>query len=368
MAGKRVLPTSGPPWDDNPRAFRIGLESTAEGCRWLRDRWAELGRMLRRGDMWTFTDLYRSIRLQGKHPVHAINDPDLNAQFLAWEVLEPTGGTDFWARCYQLTPRYDPGFSGFMEWREIVDRPGSEDEALELLAGVIDEHIASLEERIALHEEAASTEAFERADAASFDAGPEGEAMRRRRTALGRELRQMIELIVKMQAAREKRASREGGPPVGRGAGASRAGGRVVEDVAVQGRSPAGARPRDGDGEGPGDGRTAATIEANGAPPGRAAAGRARRPRRGKREPFVLPGALEMIVASGLADEVRALVRQMGEAQPDLPASASRGPARATNGPRPINAEDFSRKKDKPQDQGTAGGDQSQSCGHKGAT
>jgi hypothetical protein len=243
MAGKRVLPTSGPAWDDNPRAFLVGLESTAEGCRWLRDRWAELGRMLRRGDMWTFTDLYRSIRLQGKHPVHAINDPGLNAQFLAWEVLEPTGGTDFWARCYQLTPRYDPGFSGFMEWREIVDRPGSEEEALDLLAGVIDEHIARLEELIAVHEEVAGAEAFERADAASFDAGPEGEALRRRRTALGREMRQMIELVLKMQAARDRRASREGEVPAERVGGSPRAKGRSLEDRAGQVR-PAGSRRR----------------------------------------------------------------------------------------------------------------------------
>jgi hypothetical protein len=135
MAGKRILPTSGPPWQDNPEAFLRGLESSAEGCRWLRDRRAELKHLFDREDMWTLTDLYRSVRLQGKHPVHAINDPDLNIQFLAWEVLAPTGATDFWRRCYEMTPRYDPGFSGFMEWREIVERPASEAEALAVLRG-----------------------------------------------------------------------------------------------------------------------------------------------------------------------------------------------------------------------------------------
>jgi hypothetical protein len=207
MAGKRIPPTSGPPWQDNPAAFLRGLEGSAEGCRWLRDRWAELGRMLRREDMWTLTDLYRSVRLQGKHPVHAINDPDLNVQFLAWEVLAPSGATDFWRRCYEMTPRYDPGFSGFMEWREIAEKPATEEVALAVLKGVIEGHIARLEEMIALYEEVSGEEAFELADAASFDAEPDAEALRKRRAALGRELRQTIGLILKMQAAGRRRKS-----------------------------------------------------------------------------------------------------------------------------------------------------------------
>ena len=137
----------------------------------------------------TLTDLYRSIRLQGKHPVHAINEPDLSVQFLALEVLAPTGATDFWRRCYEMTPRYDPGFSGFMEWREIADRPATEEEALAVLTGLIEGHISRLEEMIARYEEVAGEEAFELADAASFDPGSEAEALRKRRASLGRELR-----------------------------------------------------------------------------------------------------------------------------------------------------------------------------------
>src|SRR4051794_2318327 len=75
MAGPRLLPTSGPPWDDNPAAFLRGREATAEGCRWLLARWAELQNLLQRRATWTLADLYRSIRLQGKHPVDAVNDP-----------------------------------------------------------------------------------------------------------------------------------------------------------------------------------------------------------------------------------------------------------------------------------------------------
>ena len=204
-AGPRILPVSGPPWDDNPAAFLCGLESTAEGCRWLLERWAVLGDMLERGAIWTLTDLYRSIRLQGKHPVDAVNDPDLNLQIQAWEMMSPGAAVDFWERCYHQTPRVDPGFRGFMEWREIADRPADEDEAMGLIKGMIAGRIEGLGELIAVHEEIAGEDAIERADAASFDPGPEAERLRRSQAAKSRELRQTLELFLKMQAAREKR-------------------------------------------------------------------------------------------------------------------------------------------------------------------
>ena len=200
-AGPRILPVSGPPWDDNPAAFLCGLESTAEGCRWLLERWTVLGDMLERGAIWTLTDLYRSIRLQGKHPVDAINDPDLNLQIQAWEMMSPGAAVDFWERCYHQTPKVDPGFRGFMEWREIADKPADEDAAMSHIKGVIAGRIERLEEMIALHEEIAGEEAIELADAASFDPGPEAERLRRFQAAKRRELRQTLELFLKMQAA-----------------------------------------------------------------------------------------------------------------------------------------------------------------------
>src|SRR3954451_2155629 len=204
-AGPRILPVSGPPWDDNPAAFLCGLESTAAGCRWLLERWVVLGDMLDRGAIWTLTDLYRSIRLQGKHPVDAVNDPELNLQIQAWEMMSPGAAVDFWERCYHQTPKVDPGFQGFMEWREIADKPADGDEAMGLIRRTIAGRIERLEELIAVHEEIAGEEALERADAASFDPGAEAERLRRSQAAKSRELRQTLELLLKMQAAREKR-------------------------------------------------------------------------------------------------------------------------------------------------------------------
>ena len=92
-----------------------------------------------------------------------------------------------------------------MEWREIADKPADEDAAMSYIKGMIAGRIERLEEMIALHEEIAGEEAIELADAASFDPGPEAERLRRFQAAKSRELRQTLELFLKMQAAREKR-------------------------------------------------------------------------------------------------------------------------------------------------------------------
>lgn len=239
--------------------------------------------MLERGAIWTLTDLFRSIRLQGKHPVDAINDPGLNLQFLAWEVMAPEAAVDFWQRCLKLTPRCDPGFSGFMEWREIADRPGDEEEAMETIKAMIAGQIGRLEELLEVHAEIAGEEAIERADAASFDPGTDFERLRRYQAAKSRELKQTLELFMKL---RKESAA----PP---------------RESAI--RKPGGEAPT-GEAEEPRPGNASdAGVER----------GRSGPPKRERRPaPFILRGALEMALADGLADQVRELVRGQRVANP----------------------------------------------------
>ena len=91
-AGAKTLPTSGRPWEDNPAAFLAGLEKSAEGCRWLLDHWIGLRVLLDRDSDWTYGDMFRLVRLLGKYPIEAINDPKLNAIFLAWDAVVPGSG------------------------------------------------------------------------------------------------------------------------------------------------------------------------------------------------------------------------------------------------------------------------------------
>ncbi|HEV3122922.1 MAG TPA: hypothetical protein VGY53_13500 [Isosphaeraceae bacterium] len=197
--GAKTLPTSGRPWEDNPAAFLKGLEKSAEGCRWLLDRWAGLRVLLDRDSAWTFGDMFCLIRLLGKYPIEAINDPELNAIFLAWDAVVPGRAERFWKECKQCRPLQDPGFSDFGRWREIADRPADAAAAIKFFETLMDEQMARLEELLELHEEIAGDEAVELADRVSSDSSARGERLRREQTALGREFRQTLEVLMKMR-------------------------------------------------------------------------------------------------------------------------------------------------------------------------
>jgi hypothetical protein len=189
----------GPPWDDNPAAFLRGLEEIPEGCRWLLDRWVERRNLVDRQVPWNKTDLFKLIRLQGKFPVEAINDPDLNALFLAWDAFCPGAAQAVWQHYHEQTPEYDPGFNYSMSWREIADRPRDTEEAWALFRSVVDEQISRLEELLGVHEEIGGDEAAELADRASFDASASFERLRRFQSAKSRELRQTLDALAKLR-------------------------------------------------------------------------------------------------------------------------------------------------------------------------
>ena len=67
---------------------------------------------------------------------------------------------------------------------------------------LMDEQVARLEELLELHEEIAGDDAAELADRVSSDDSVAGERRRRQQAAKSRELRQTIELLMKMRKAR----------------------------------------------------------------------------------------------------------------------------------------------------------------------
>ena len=60
---------------DDPARLVIRLESTASGCRWLLDQWAELRDLLDQDLLWQPIDRFRAARLLGKQPIDAADDP-----------------------------------------------------------------------------------------------------------------------------------------------------------------------------------------------------------------------------------------------------------------------------------------------------
>ena len=67
----------------DPRHIVLRLEATADGCRWLLDQWARLGRRLERGRDWRTNELIVALHLRGQRP--------LGADLLEWGgLLEST--------------------------------------------------------------------------------------------------------------------------------------------------------------------------------------------------------------------------------------------------------------------------------------
>jgi hypothetical protein len=199
--GDRFAMQAGPPWPDNPAAFLRGLEETPEGCRWLLERWQQLRNLQTVGAAWTLADQHRFIRLQGKEGAEAINDPELNRIFLAWEVIADGIGLAYWKARHDSISLKDPGFGYHQVWREIAPRPAHAVEAQEVIDAVIAREIGRMEALVAEYDVLAAAEAAEIADRAAFDGTAEFDRLRRCQTARARELLRTIDVLMKLRAA-----------------------------------------------------------------------------------------------------------------------------------------------------------------------
>jgi hypothetical protein len=178
------------PADANIPALQIvRLERTAAGCQWLLDRWAELRARLEPGEFWTGPDLFKAIRLLGKQPLDAIDDPDVTLICLASAKLLPDGKkTDPFAtiknelRVSGLCDGKDEynAYSNELSKRSFGNlKPPDAGAAREALRELIDRQTSRLKIILARNQQAALADAAEARDRLAFDPSPEGEKLRR---------------------------------------------------------------------------------------------------------------------------------------------------------------------------------------------
>src|SRR5262249_58512303 len=74
---------------DDPTRLVNRLESTALGCAWMLDRWADLRGLLEDGGEWQPPDRLRAIRLLGRQPLDVWEDRRGMGIYLAWAPLGP---------------------------------------------------------------------------------------------------------------------------------------------------------------------------------------------------------------------------------------------------------------------------------------
>ncbi len=216
MTGKRILPGSGPDWTDDPAGFVAELESISEGARWLRDRWAEIHALILADEPWTYLDQFKFVRLSGKQPFSAVDDPAVNAVFLAWEAIEEGWGVRFWKLIQEHTPHDDPAFSAWRTWRAVAPRPADKAAGVAFLLAAAAAEIERLDARVAELEAADGDDALETAERASFHPGDDAERLRRSHAARSRELTRALDTLNRLRkesAALDKKAAKAAPAP-----------------------------------------------------------------------------------------------------------------------------------------------------------
>ncbi len=196
--------------DDEPAVIVRRLEESAEGCRWLLARWAELRNVLDRKAAWSDPEIIRFVGLLGKRSIEAHFDPELNSLFHAFDALGHRIGHKFWKDERDGLPLgYKGGFQ-FVPYREIAPPPSDETEAMILICSVIERQFGRLEELLAQHEEIEADEADERYDRVALDCSPAFERHRRYQSARHRELMRTLETLRKMRNGEEENADDSG--------------------------------------------------------------------------------------------------------------------------------------------------------------
>ncbi len=180
----RISWSKNPADPHTPALLVLGLERTVAGCRWLLDRWAELRARLEPGEAWAASDQFKAIRLLGKQPLDAVDDPEVIQIFLASVKLLPDGA-DTKPFAPLKSELQDGGSEYGIYAKELRKRqlsnltPPDAEFARETLKVLVDRHTSRLKLILARNHEIAEADAAEAPDRLAFDPSPEGEKLRR---------------------------------------------------------------------------------------------------------------------------------------------------------------------------------------------
>jgi hypothetical protein len=196
--GQRLWPVSSDDPDD-PARLVSGLERTAEGCRWLLERWAGLRAAVVRGLAWSPAQMLGAIRLLGHWPLAAFADRGVLELILDCATLDGGRPDPFAALWEGLAPAQAESYRDRLRGRgiEAAMSPTGEQARRRLLER-IDETVEPLEEREAMLRE---RDALGRAGRRLFDDSPEAEWLRREQA---RATRGVLRIVERFRVARRR--------------------------------------------------------------------------------------------------------------------------------------------------------------------
>ncbi len=203
----------GPDDPDDPPRLLIRLEATADGCRWLLDRWAELRTVADAGTAWPPEQMVHAIRLLGKWPLAAVDDHRVLTLIVACYALDRSRPDPFAELWKTATDREAEYYRKRLLGRRLREAmPRSKEEAREVLLEIVDDGRSRLDELEPQHREprARGCSAALRPGCLLFDASPEGEWVRREQ---GKATRSILRIMERFRKARRRGETLSPDPP-----------------------------------------------------------------------------------------------------------------------------------------------------------
>ena len=178
---------------DDPARLVNRLESTAAGCGWMLDRWAELREVLEAGLLWQAPDRLKAVRLLGKQPLDAATDWRVMKLYFSAGAMTPAAKQDFKDLADEMFTEQKKIFVERVQGRLVPGvRPNDPESGKAALLELIAEEEERLEELLAEHLERTEPTVGE-----SFDATDAGERLRRYQAACDRGLLRVLDAIQK---------------------------------------------------------------------------------------------------------------------------------------------------------------------------
>ena len=172
---------------DHPALLVLSLEQSEAGCRWLLDRWNELGSVLESGLAWSTPERFKAIRLMRADTLDLLHAPAVTAVLQACQMLDPDAGdlvSGYWNDLLAANAGWS--MEKLREWIPEMSLPADLAAAREELAEIVKSETERLEAELKEYEEEAELESRYSAHTLAFDDSPKGRRMRRYETACNR--------------------------------------------------------------------------------------------------------------------------------------------------------------------------------------
>ncbi len=198
LARKRFRMPIPPDDPAHPERLLRRLKSTAAGCAWLLDRWAELRTALEQNNGWQPEERLRAVRLLAKLPADTVDDSMVRTIYFSCVVL---GEKDAQVFADHVREMADCEFEYFVErmaGRGLTGQaPPNREAAQGWLLALMDGVMATLRPRAAMHAE--RERAAMASDRLAFDPSPAGRRRLRLQSRLLGSLLRTINLLTEVR-------------------------------------------------------------------------------------------------------------------------------------------------------------------------